>query len=53
MTATIRQRGLDTSRRANTTAEDLYGAPDKGKAEVVDGQLLLLAPRAVYRREGR
>ncbi|MCA1853889.1 MAG: Uma2 family endonuclease [Beggiatoa sp.] len=32
------------SRRANATVEDLYGAPDKGKAEIVNGELFLMAP---------
>ncbi|MGH8590866.1 MAG: hypothetical protein ACREXX_16525 [Gammaproteobacteria bacterium] len=32
------------SRRANATVEDLYGAPDKGKAEIVNGELILMAP---------
>ena len=49
--STIRQRGLGMSRRANATVEDLYGAPDKGKAEIVNGELILMGPRAVYRRE--
>ena len=42
--STIRQRGLGMSRRANATVEDLYGAPDKGKAEIVNGELILMAP---------
>lgn len=32
------------SRSANATVEDLYAAPDKGKAEIVDGELILMAP---------
>ena len=32
------------SRTAKTTLEDLYHVPDKGKAEIVNGELLLMAP---------
>ncbi|MGQ0591880.1 MAG: Uma2 family endonuclease [Gammaproteobacteria bacterium] len=31
-------------RRANATMEDLYAAPGKGKAEIVNGELILMAP---------
>ena len=30
--------------RANATIEDLYNLPDKGKAEIVDGELVLMSP---------
>jgi Uma2 family endonuclease len=38
------QRGLDMTTKTGATIEDLYRIPDQGKAEIVNGEIILMSP---------